>query len=69
MSKYVDDVIKKVEAKNHSEPTFIQAVNEVYASLHKVIDKHPVFKKANLLERLSRNQKSKLYLVFLGLTK
>ena len=31
MSKYVDDVIEKVEAKNHSEPTFIQAVNEVYS--------------------------------------
>ena len=31
MSKYVDDVIKKVEARNHSEPTFIQAVNEHHA--------------------------------------
>ena len=61
MSKYVDDVIKKVEAKNHSEPTFIQAVNEVYASLHKVIDKHPVFKKANLLERLAEPEKQIIF--------
>ena len=63
MSKYVDDVIKKVEAKNHSEPTFIQAVNEVYASLHKVIDKHPVFKKANLLERLTEPEKQIIFSV------
>ena len=63
MSKYVDDVIKKVEAKNHSEPTFIQAVNEVYASLHKVIDKHPVFKKANLLERLAEPEKQIIFSV------
>jgi len=61
MSKYVDDVIKKVEAKNHSEPTFMQAVNEVYTSLHKVIDKNPVFKKANLLERLAEPEKQIIF--------
>ena len=61
MSKYVDDVIKKVEAKNQSEPTFIQAVNEVYTSLHTVIDKNPVFKKANLLERLAEPEKQIIF--------
>ena len=63
MSKYVDDVIKKVEDKNHSEPTFIQAVNEVYSSLHKVIDKHSEFKKVNLLERLAEPEKQIIFSV------
>lgn len=63
MSKYVDDVIKKVEAKNHSEPTFIQAVNEVYSSLHSVIDKHSEFKKVNLLERLAEPEKQIIFSV------
>jgi len=63
MSKYVDDVIKKVEAKNQSEPIFIQAVNEVYSSLHSVIDKHPAFKKANLLERLAEPEKQIIFSV------
>lgn len=63
MSKYVDDVIKKVEAKNHSEPTFIQAVKEVYTSLHTVFDKHTEFKKANLLERLAEPEKQIIFSV------
>lgn len=63
MSKYVDDVIKKVEAKNHSEPTFIQAVNEVYSSLHSVIGNHPEFKRVNLLERLAEPEKQIIFSV------
>ena len=63
MSKYVDDVIKKVSERNHSEPVFIQAVNEVYSSLHSVIDKHPEFKKVNLLERLAEPEKQIVFSV------
>ena len=63
MSKYVDGVIKKVEARNHSEPTFIQAVNEVYSSLHSVIEKHSKFKKVNLLERLAEPEKQIIFSV------
>lgn len=63
MSKYVDDVIKRVEERNHSEPTFIQAVNEVYSSLHTVFDKHSEFKKANLLERLAEPEKQIVFSV------
>jgi|TARA_B110000495_G_scaffold93539_1_gene80801 glutamate dehydrogenase (NADP+) len=63
MSKYVDDVIKKVGERNQSEPIFIQAVNEVYSSLHSVIDKHHAFKKANLLERLAEPEKQIIFSV------
>jgi len=61
MSKYVDSVIEKVTEKNNSEPVFIQAVKEVYTSLHKVIEKHPEFKKANLLERLAEPEKQIIF--------
>lgn len=63
MSKYVDDVIRRVEERNHTESIFIQAVHEVYASLHNVIDKHPEFKKVNLLERLAEPEKQIIFSV------
>ena len=49
---YVDDVIAMVEKKNAAEPEFIQAVTEVLESLRVVIDKHPEYQKAALLERI-----------------
>ena len=63
MSKYVDDVIRRVEDRNHSEPTFIQAVKEVYGSLHSVIKQHPEFKRINLLERLAEPEKQIIFSV------
>jgi len=61
MSKYVDSIIQKVEERNHSEPTFIQAVKEVYSSLHGVFQKHSEFKKVNLLERLAEPEKQIIF--------
>ncbi|WP_251197865.1 NADP-specific glutamate dehydrogenase [Anaerotardibacter muris] len=49
---YVDNVIELVKQKNPNEPEFIQAVTEVLTSLKPVIDAHPEYEKASLLERL-----------------
>lgn len=49
---YVDSVIEQVKEKNPNEPEFIQAVTEVLTSLKPVIDAHPEYEKAALLERL-----------------
>ena len=49
---YVDNVIELVKEKNPNEPEFIQAVTEVLTSLKPVIDAHPEYEKASLLERL-----------------
>lgn len=49
---YVDSVIEQVKAKNANEPEFIQAVTEVLTSLKPVIEAHPEYEKAGLLERL-----------------
>ena len=53
MSKYVDDVIKRVEEKNKSEPEFIQAVKK-FTQVYIVYLINTQFKKVNLLERFAK---------------
>ncbi len=49
---YVDDVLQRAIDKNPSEPEFIQAVTEVLDSLKVVIEAHPEYQDAALLERI-----------------
>ncbi len=49
---YVENVIESVRKKNASEPEFIQTVEEVLLSLKPVIERHPEYEKAALLERM-----------------
>ena len=49
---YVEKVIEEVKAKNAEQPEFIQAVTEVLQSLEPVIEAHPEYEKAALLERI-----------------
>ncbi len=49
---YVDRVIAKVAEKNAHEPEFVQTVTEVLTSLKPVIENHPEYEKAALLERM-----------------
>ena len=52
-SKYLNEVLSKVEAKNAHEPEFLQAVKEVLTSIEPVILKHEEeYRKSALLERL-----------------
>lgn len=51
MTGYTQRVLDIVKAKNKGEVEFIQAVTEVLESLQPVIDRHPEFEEANLLER------------------
>jgi glutamate dehydrogenase (NADP+) len=50
--QYVDDILKLVKTKNPGEPEFHQAVEEVLESIVPVLQKHPEYQKAKLLERL-----------------
>ncbi len=52
MSQYVKDLMAEVKAKNPSEPEFHQAVEEVLESLSLVLEKHPEYRAAKVLERL-----------------
>ena len=49
---YVDNVIEQVKTKNAEQPEFIQAVTEVLQSLEPVIEAHPEYEQAALLERI-----------------
>jgi glutamate dehydrogenase (NADP+) len=49
---YVDDVFKKVKARDPGQSEFLQAVEEVFTSLGEFIEENPQYKKANILERV-----------------
>jgi glutamate dehydrogenase (NADP+) len=49
---YTERVLEQVKEKNADQPEFIQAVTEVLQSLQPVIDAHPEYEKAALLERI-----------------
>jgi len=52
MSNFVDTIMADVKAKNPAEPEFHQAVHEVVSSLEPVIEQHPEYKEAKVLERI-----------------
>jgi glutamate dehydrogenase (NADP+) len=52
MSAYVSELMADVKAKNPAEPEFHQAVYEVVESLTEVLDAHPEFRHAKILERM-----------------
>jgi len=52
MSNYVEELIAEVKAKNPSEPEFHQAVEEVAESLSIVLERHPEYRSAKILERI-----------------
>jgi glutamate dehydrogenase (NADP+) len=49
---YVDEVFKKVKARDPGQSEFLQAVEEVFTSLGEFIEENPQYKKANILERV-----------------
>ena len=52
MNAYLASVIETVKEKYASEPEFVQTVEEVFLSLEPVIDQHPEYEKADLLNRM-----------------
>ncbi len=52
MADFVESFMQQVVAKNPAQPEFHQAVREVVESLTLVLDRHPEFRKAKILERI-----------------
>ena len=52
MTDYVSSLMSDVKAKNPAEPEFHQAVQEVVESLALVLDQHPEYRKAKIIERI-----------------
>ena len=52
MNAYIQRVLEDCRKKNAGEPEFLQTVEEVLTSLETVVDLHPEYEKAALLERM-----------------
>ena len=52
MNAYIQEILAKVQQRDAHEPEFLQTVEEVLKSLEPVIEKHPEYQEAGLLERL-----------------
>ena len=60
---YVQNVLEKVKQRNHGDAEFIQAVEEVFESLEPVMDKHPEYVEANILERMAEPERQIIFRV------
>lgn len=52
MSNFVNRLMQEVRAKNPAEPEFHQAVEEVAESVGTVLEEHPEYRQAKILERI-----------------
>ena len=62
-SDFVDTVMEKVVARNPGESEFHQAVREVAESIIPVIEKHPEFAKANIIDRIVEPERQIMFRV------
>lgn len=60
---YVEQILNSVASRNHGEDEFLQAVKEVLESLIPVLEKHPEYEKAGLLERLVEPERQIIFRV------
>ncbi|MEG0774809.1 NADP-specific glutamate dehydrogenase [Clostridium sp.] len=60
---YIEQVLENVKKRNSGEPEFIQAVEEVLHSLGPVLEKHPEYIDANLLERFCEPERQIMFKV------
>jgi glutamate dehydrogenase (NADP+) len=63
MNEYVASLMAEVKAKNPAEPEFHQAVQEVVESLAPVLDRHPEYRHAKILERIMEPERVILFRV------
>jgi len=57
MSSYVKDFMDEIKAKNPAQPEFHQAALEVVNSVALVLDRHPEYRKAKILERIAEPER------------
>ena len=63
MNAYVERVLEDTKKKNPDQPEFLQTVTEVLTSLAPVMDRHPEFEEAALLERLVEPERQVMFRV------
>src|SRR5712675_923353 len=60
---YISQIINLVKAKNPAEPEFHQAVLEVLDSLRLVLERHPEYQEAKILERITEPERVLMFRV------
>src|SRR5215467_10572673 len=60
---YIASVMIGVKAKNPAEPEFHQAVQEVFDSLRLVLQRHPEYREARILERIVEPERVAMFRV------
>ena len=60
---YTNEVFESVKKRNAGENEFLQAVREVFDSLEPVIEKHPEYRTANILERIVEPERQIIFRV------
>jgi glutamate dehydrogenase (NADP+) len=60
---YIESVLENVKKRNSNEPEFLQAVEEVLSTLAPVLEKHPEYIAANLLERFCEPERQIMFRV------
>src|SRR5436305_1651967 len=63
MQDYVSSLMADVKAKNPAEPEFHQAVEEVIESLLIVLERHPEYRQARILERMIEPERTIMFRV------
>lgn len=63
MSSYVSEILDSVKKKNPGEAEFHQTVQEIVESLEPVIEKHPEYRKAKILERMVEPERTIIFRV------
>jgi glutamate dehydrogenase (NADP+) len=63
MSSFVDTFMADLKAKHPAQPEFHQAVHEVVASLEPVLERHPEYREAKILERIVEPERAVLFRV------
>ncbi len=63
MSKYVSDFMAWVKAKNPAELEFHQAVEEVVGSVELVLERHPEYRNAKIMERITEPERVLMFRV------
>jgi glutamate dehydrogenase (NADP+) len=60
---YIEEILSTVKAKNPAEPEFHQAVQEVLDSLRLALERHPEYRSARILERITEPERVVMFRV------
>jgi len=63
MARFLDDFLARLQLRDPDQPEFLQAVREVVESLELVLEKHPEYRSAKVLERLVEPERTIIFRV------